>query len=166
MNLIPFLEWTRDNPVAVTVRHSAWMLPAIESAHLLGYAGAIGTAVAIDLRILNRGLRTQTAGQIASQLTPWTTASFALSAITGALLFSYKPFLFAANAALPYKLGLAIVAIVFHYAVLLRAARTGASTSFAKLMAACSLTLWLAVALAGMILSLEIFAHPPAQQDF
>ena len=63
MNLIPFLEWTRDNPVAVAIRHSAWMLPAIEAAHLLAYAGAIGTAVAIDFRILNIGLRTQKAGQ-------------------------------------------------------------------------------------------------------
>lgn len=165
MNLVPILEWTRDTPVAVAIRHSGWMLPAIESAHLLGYAGVIGTSVAIDFRILNIGLRNQTAGQIAAQLTNWMAASLALSAVTGALMFSYKPFVFAANGALPSKLGLVVVAILFHYAILLRVARTDPPASFARLAAACSLALWLAVALAGMILSLELFAHAPAQSS-
>lgn len=144
-------------PVAVTIRHSGWMLPAIESAHLLGYAGIIGTVVAIDFRILNIGLRRQTAEQIAAQLAPWTAASLGLSVVTGALLFSYKPFQFAKNGAFPYKLTLAAMAIVFHYAALRWAVRTNSAPPPAKFLAACSLTLWLAVALAGMAVSLELF---------
>src|ERR1019366_269876 len=107
-----FLDWTRDLPLAVTIRNSSWMLPAIESAHLLGYAGIIGCAVAIDFRILNLGLRRQTAAQIAAQLAPWGAASLGLSIVTGALLFSYKPHTFARNAAFPYKLALVHVAIL------------------------------------------------------
>jgi hypothetical protein len=166
MNLVPLLVWTRDMPVAVTIRHSSWMLPAIESAHLLAYAGVVGTAIAIDFRILNIGPRHQTAARIAAQLAPWTGVSVALSVITGALMFSYKPFQFAANGALPYKLSLAVTAILFHYAVLLRAVRSEPPKSSAKFIAACSLVLWLAVALAGMTLSLELFAHPTAQAAF
>ena len=162
MNLVPFLdphflEWTRDLPVAVAIRHSTWMLPAIESAHLLGYAGVIGTVVAIDFRILNIGLRRQTAEQIAAQLAPWTAASLGLSIITGALMFSYKPLQFAANGAFPYKLSLVAIAILFHYAALRSAVGSKRFAAFAKLIAACSLTLWLAVALAGMAVSLELF---------
>ena len=166
MNLVSFLAWTRDMPVAVTIRQSSWMLPAIESAHLLAYAGVIGTAVAIDFRILNIGLRRQTAARIAAQLAPWTGTSLALSILTGALMFSYKPFQFAANGALPYKLSLAVVAILFHYTILLRVARSEPPGSSAKFIASCSLALWLAVALAGMILSLELFAHPTALAAF
>lgn len=153
----PFLEWTRDTRVAVTIRHSGWMLPAIESAHLLGYAGAIGTAVAVDFRILKIGLRSQTAGRIARQLAPWTAASLALSLVTGALMFAYDPFKFAKNGAFPYKLSLAVAATLFHYGILPRAVRTEPANPSATFIAACSLTLWLAVALAGMTVSLELF---------
>jgi uncharacterized protein DUF6644 len=152
-----FLEWTRDTPLAVTIRHSGWMLPAIESAHLLGYAGVIGTAVAIDFRILNIGLRSRTAGHIARRLAPWTAASLGLSLVTGALMFAYDPFKFAKNGAFPYKLSLALAAILFHYAVLPRAVRTEPSAPSARLIASCSLMLWFAVALAGMTVSLELF---------
>jgi len=152
-----FLDWTRDLPIAVTIRNSGWMLPAIESAHLLGYAGIVGCAVAIDFRILNMGLRRQTAAQIAAQLAPWTAASLALSIVTGALLFSYKPHTFAKNAAFPYKLALVAIAILFHYSLLRWAIRGTTPGNPAKLIAACSLALWLAVALAGMAVSLELF---------
>ena len=80
----PFLTWLHDTPIAVIIRRSGWMLPAIEAVHLLGYAGMIGTAVAIDFRILNIGLRTQTAGRlVAEQLAPWTAWSLALAFVTG-----------------------------------------------------------------------------------
>jgi hypothetical protein len=152
-----FLTWLHDTPIATMIRRSGWMLPAIESAHLLGYAGTIGTAVAVDFRILNIGLRTQTAGLIAEQLAPWTAASLVLSFVTGSLMFAYDPFRFAKNGALPYKLGLVTAAILFHYAVLLRTARNESIGPLAKFIASCSLTIWIAVALAGMSVSLELF---------
>jgi hypothetical protein len=152
-----FLDWTRNLPIAVTIRNSSWMLPVIESAHLLGYAGIIGCAAAIDLRILNLGLRRQTASQISSQLAPWTAASLLLSIVTGTLLFTYKPDAFARNGAFPYKLSFVAVAILFHYSLLRGATRSAVPGRGAKLVAIGSLALWLAVALAGMAVSLELF---------
>jgi len=84
-------------------------------------------------------------------------ACFALSIVTGALLFSYKPLQFAVNKALPYKLGLAAAAILFQYAAVGRAAQTDPGPPWAKSVAAASLASWFAVVLAGMALSLEMF---------
>ena len=138
-------------PVAQTIRHSRWLLPAIETAHLLGYSVLIGTIVTVDLRLLGLGVRRQTASQIACKLAPWTLGSLGLAIGTGLLLFSYDPMKFYANKVFPFKVAFLVAAVGFHYLVFPRVSGRNV------LATGLSLGLWLGVALAGLGLSLEPF---------
>jgi hypothetical protein len=160
MSPTPVLEWFRDTPLAQTIRNSSWLLPAIESAHLVGYGLLIGTILAVDLRLLGRGVRRQTAAQIAGELAPWTLGGLVLAMITGVLLFSYDPLKFYANHAFPYKVALLAAAVAFHYTLhgkVTRAGRPRVQLSSEQLAAGVSLALWLGVALAGLAISLNPF---------
>ena len=160
MSSLPVLEWFRDTPLAQTIRNSSWLLPAIESAHLVGYGLLIGTILAVDLRLLGWGMRRQAASQIAGELTPWTAGGLVLAVITGVLLFSYDPLKFYANHAFPYKVALLVTAVAFHYTAHRKATQpntSGIKTGRNRLAAGVSLALWLGVALAGLAISLNPF---------
>jgi len=160
MPFVPMLEWFRDTALAQTIRDSSWLLPAIESAHLVGYGLLIGTILAVDLRLLGLGVRRQTASQIAGELAPWTVGGLVLAIITGVLLFSYDPLKFYANHAFPYKGALLVGAVAFHYTIHWKVTRPGrASVKLMReqLAAGVSLALWFGVALAGLAISLNLF---------
>jgi len=158
MSSLPLLEWFRDTPLAQTIRNSSWLLPAIESAHLVGYGLLIGTILAVDLRLLGLGVRRQTASQISGELTPWTVGGLVLAIITGVLLFSYDPLKFYANHAFPYKVALLVTAVAFHYTAHRKALNaSGIKPGRNRLAAGVSLALWLGVAVAGLAISLNPF---------
>lgn len=146
--MIPFLEWFGDTVLAQTIRHSGWLLPAIEAAHLAAYGLLIGTILAVDLRLLGLGVRRRDASQIARELAPWTGGALALAIVTGVLLFAYDPLKFYANRAFPYKVALLAAAVAFHYT---------AHRKPRPWTARVSLALWLGVALAGLAISLAPF---------
>ena len=147
MSLLPLWDWLAKTLLSQTIQKSRWLLPAIEASHLIGYALLIGTMVTVNLRVFGLGIRQQTAPQIARQLAPWTALGLGLSLITGALLFSSDPMKFYSNGAFPFKISFVAAAVTFHFTVHRRA--MAASTNL-KLVAACSLALWLGVVLAGL----------------
>ena len=160
MSAAPFLEWISATPLNHALRNSGWMLPVIESAHLLGYGLLIGTILAVDLRILGWGVRRQPAAQIARELALWTLGGLILAVITGLLLFTYDPVKFYANHAFPFKIAFLAAAVAYHYT---RHRKVTASASAnvqslpGKLAAGVSLALWLGVALSGLAISLQPF---------
>jgi hypothetical protein len=160
MSPLPLLEWFRDTPLAQTIRNSSWLLPTIESGHLVGYGLLIGTILAVDLRLLGLGVRRQTAPQIAGELAPWTLGGLVLTIVTGVLLFSYDPLKFYANHAFPYKVALLAAAVAFHYTAHREVTlpnTSGVKSLRNRLAAGVSLALWLGVALAGLAISLQPF---------
>jgi hypothetical protein len=160
MSPLPLLEWFRDPPLAQTIRNSSWLLPTIESGHLVGYGLLIGTILAVDLRLLGLGVRRQTAAQIAGELAPWTLGGLVLTIVTGVLLFSYDPLKFYANHAFPYNVALLAAAVAFHYTAHRKVTlpnTSGVKPLRNRLAAGVSLALWLGVALAGLAISLQPF---------
>jgi hypothetical protein len=67
------------------MRHSAWLYPAVEIAHILGFCVLVGAAVLFDLRLLGLG-RQLPVGALARYLLPVAWGGFALAAPSGFLL--------------------------------------------------------------------------------
>ena len=135
-----------------TIRGSRWMFPVIESAHLLAQGLLIGTVLIVNLRFFGLGMRRTPAHRVAAQLEPLTLGAVCASLVSGSLMFSADPEKFAGDGALPYKLGVLGVAIMFQ-CTLHRQATHGAGSNTGPLngrtAAAISLTLWSAVAVLG-----------------
>ena len=83
--LLKSLEATR---LATNIRDSVYLFPMLESIHVLGLALVFGTISIIDLRLLGFASTQRSFQRMASDILKWTWAAFALTAVTGALMFT------------------------------------------------------------------------------
>ena len=151
MDLLPLFQWFEATALGTVVRESLWLFPVIECIHLLALSLLGGTVVAVDLRLLGLGLKSNPASEVWSKLRPWFTGALLMLIATGVPMFLseavkcyYSPPFF-------YKIGTLIVATVFTFTirgrVVATTARCGASLN--RLTALVSLSLWFGVAFAG-----------------
>ncbi len=82
---LAWLGWLHATPVALAMRQSEWLYPAVEILHILGFCALVGAAALFDLRLLgiSRQIPVQ---QMAAHLLPVAWVGFALAAPSGFLL--------------------------------------------------------------------------------
>jgi hypothetical protein len=68
-----------------------WTFPIIETIHLLSLALSVGTILFVDLRLIGAGMRRQPVSEVMRRLQPWALGGFAMSFLTGGLLFWSEP---------------------------------------------------------------------------
>src|SRR5947199_2732774 len=83
-----FLAWLEASRLASSIRESLYLFPFIESAHVIGLTMVFGTIAIVDLRLLGIASTRRPFSRIASDLFRWTWAAFALTAVTGLLMFT------------------------------------------------------------------------------
>lgn len=101
-----------SSALSVALAESALAFPLIEGAHLLGLALSLGLLAVADLRLLGFVLRKAPAAQVLDQLRPWIFTGFALTFITGSLLFWAEASRVIFNPAFVAKLVLTVLALI------------------------------------------------------
>ena len=104
-------------PLAQALREGAWLYPAIETLHIIGFAVLVGAVAMFDLRVLGFG-RQLPVRALARHVLPWSAGSMLLVVPTGLLLFVADPLALLANRVFLLKLGLMVLAglnaLAFH----------------------------------------------------
>ena len=108
----------------------------------------VGTIVLVDLRLLDIGMRRHAAGELASDLAPWTLGGLLTVLVTGPVMFGSDLARYLHNPAFILKMGLFAVALGAHFTLHRALVRDGSGLR-QKLSAALSLILWSSVVLAG-----------------
>jgi hypothetical protein len=91
MSLLSLFQWLQNTPVSVAIRESTFAFPIIEGLHVMGTVTAVGTILALDLRLLGWGMKKTPVSAIFEELRMWSLGGFALQMITGVLLFWAEP---------------------------------------------------------------------------
>ncbi|MBE1530744.1 DUF6644 family protein [Actinomadura algeriensis] len=97
------LVWLEGTAPAVAVRDGRWTYALTESAHLVGLATLFGAIAIFDLRLLGVSRRLPVT-VLARHALPWSRAAFALTALSGFLLFSANASQVAHNTAFQVKI--------------------------------------------------------------
>lgn len=142
------------------VRVTPYLYPVLESLHILGIALLVGSALAVDLRLLGIGRGAVPVTIVARYLLPMSHFGFAVVALTGAAMFVAIAQSVTTSAVAAWKFGLIAVAglniVVFHTGIY-RTVGTwdlGARTPLrAKAAAVVSALCWTAVIVAGRFLA-------------
>src|SRR5262249_58360963 len=87
MGIEEFLSSLEASALATRIRESLLLFPLIESTHVIGLTLVFGTIAIIDLRLLGVASTRRPFTRIASDVLKWTWAAFALTLITGVLMF-------------------------------------------------------------------------------
>jgi hypothetical protein len=146
-----------ETPIAAFMR-TAWAWPVVESLHFLGLCLLVGAIGTFDLRLLGLARRVPIAA--VHRLIPWGLAGFALNIATGALFVMTEPDQYIYNPSFHLKLIFMTIAGVnaglFYLTTYRRAFGPGASLDaprHARVIAAISLTAWIAVIVCGRMIT-------------
>ena len=145
------------------MREWLWLYPSVEIVHIAGIALLFGSIAVLDLRLLGFS-RTISVKRLASHVLPWTAASFALIVPSGLAMFTAHASEFIQSEVFVLKLGLIMAAglnaALFHSLVYRTAdvwdaeeMRNLPPPPSARVSAAVSLLLWVAVIACGRLLA-------------
>jgi Ca2+/Na+ antiporter len=87
-----FAEWLSTTSPSVFIQnHNSWVIPTIQSIHIIGIGVVLGSAFMIYLRILGWAGLDQTLRQTAGRFGPWLTGGLWLMLVTGLLMVVGEP---------------------------------------------------------------------------
>ncbi|WP_020654371.1 DUF6644 family protein [Massilia niastensis] len=149
--------WAASTPLAQAMRGHAWLYPIVETTHIVGFVVLVGSVAMFDLRVLGFG-RDLPVRALARHLLPWSVGSLALIVPTGLMMFSTQPLDLLGNPVFLLKLTLiataGLNALAFHLGPYRHAERwTASAPPWARLHAALSLLLWIAIITCGRMLA-------------
>jgi hypothetical protein len=154
-----FLQPIHDSAVALAIRQSSWMFPAMETAHFIGLSLLVGAMVLVDLRLLG----VVRAGSVKDVLrfTYLAIAGFSINLLSGIGFFVSNPENYAQNPLFWAKMSLVLLAglnvLWFELAErgpLLALPDGAALPSRTRAVAALSLVLWTGIIVLGRLLPL------------
>jgi hypothetical protein len=152
LSITDALHWVERTPVAVFVSHSTWGFSALLSIHILAVAIVFGMIAMVDLRLIGMAGRQSAVTALCREALPWTWSAFALSVVTGTLLFTAQPLKYWANDAFRMKFAILALAglnmLVFQlitYRGVARWDRDPAVPWAGRLAGAISLGSWIAI---------------------
>src|SRR3984893_14150890 len=87
-----FAEWLSTTfPSLFMQNHNRWVIPTIQSIHIVGIGVLLGSVLMIDLRILGWAGTDQTMRQTTDRFAPWVTGALCLQLPTGLLMVIGEP---------------------------------------------------------------------------
>jgi hypothetical protein len=143
-----------QNAIADALNNTEWAFPLAECVHIGGFAVGIGSIAVVDFRMLNLGLRHETAARILKYTEPWTLIALTLVLLSGAALFLSQVNVYLINPIFPYKMSALLAALVYNFTVHRKvAARENSPPALSKCVAAVSLLLWVSVVFGGLFVT-------------
>src|ERR1700680_2151223 len=178
MDITALLKSLEASGLANRIRDSLWLFPLIESTHVIGLALVFGTILIIDLRLLGIASTQRSFKRMASDILKWTWAAFALTALTGTLMFITNAVVYYHNFFFRTKILLLVLSGLNMLIFELTAGRTihnwdkaPSAPSAGKAVAALSLVMWISIIIMGRLIGFTttraaVLAPPPAGGNF
>lgn len=159
MDIGAILQWLEATSLATRIRDGLFLFPMLESFHVIGLALVFGTIAVIDLRLLGVASTERPFKLVASDILKWTWIAFALTALTGSLMFITNAGVYYHNFYFRMKMALLVLAAVnmlsFELTLGRRAHRwdkASAAPPAGRVVAVLSLTIWIGVIFAGRLI--------------
>jgi hypothetical protein len=140
-----------QNAIADALNNSEWAFPLAECLHIGGFAVGVGSIALVDLRMLNLGLRHETAARILRYTEPWTLIALVFVVFSGMALFLSQVNIYLINPIFPLKMYVLVAALIYNFTVHRKvAAMENPAPALSKFVAIVSLLLWVAIVFGGI----------------
>ena len=156
LRLSEFCDWLKATPLSVAIQSVSWLIPAVQTVHILAIASLIGASLAMSLHLLGVSARTESSRDVAARYLPILWWALPILLASGAVLIIAEPARSLKNPVMALKMALLLVACIATLAFQLPLRRdasfwrvTRARALTAKSLALLSLGLWVGVIFAG-----------------
>src|SRR5579863_535430 len=140
-----------QNEIADALNNTEWAFPLAECVHIGGFAIGVGSIALVDFRMLNLGLRHETAARILKYTELWTVFALVFVVFSGAVLFLSQTGIYLVNLIFPIKMYVLLAALIYNFTI-----HRGVATMenpppmLSKVVAIVSLLLWVSVIFGGI----------------
>lgn len=87
-----FAEWLSQTSLSILIQtHNAWVIPTIQSIHIVAIGVVLSSVLMIDLRILGWAGHDQTLRETTNRFGPWLSCALLAQLVTGALMVVGEP---------------------------------------------------------------------------
>jgi hypothetical protein len=157
LNLLESLcTWLAATPVSQTIKSAEWIVPAVQTVHILAVAAVITSVLMINLRLLGAGARELGIASITNRFLPYVWWSLPVLFVSGVTLIIGEPSRVLKSPVFLLKMGLLVAAAAVTLLCRIPLRRDAGYWDLnarrrraARFMAAASLSLWIAIVFAG-----------------
>jgi len=156
MSLEAFANWLSQTPASQVVQNVSWIIPSVQSIHIMCISIVMSAVVMVDLRLLGVIGRDQPTAAYTSRFLSWVWPTLALLLLSGSILITGEPGRSLLNPAFQTKMVLLVLAMITTF-VLQRPTfkdpafweLTRGHRMSARVLAVISLVLWVGIVFAG-----------------
>jgi uncharacterized membrane protein len=148
-----FCDWLSNTPLSMVIQNVYWIIPTVQTVHILAIATVMASVVMLDFRLLGVTGRSQALPDVAHRFLPWVWGAVAVLLASGSLLIIAEPGRDLLNVVFYLKMSLlvCVLALTFGFQLLVR--RGGEfwehRRTIARITAVVSLALWVGIVMCG-----------------
>jgi hypothetical protein len=86
-----FTEWLSQTSLSLAIQSHEWVIPTVQSVHIIAIATVLGSVFMIVLRILAWAGRDQTLAQTTARFGPWLSWGLCVLMVTGVVMIVGEP---------------------------------------------------------------------------
>lgn len=160
--MLDFAQWLQATSFSVAIQSTSWLIPLLQSIHIVMIGIVFVSILVVVLRILNKLRADQPFGEVWNRFAPWLWTGLVVMAVTGILLIIAEPVREFSSTSFWLKMLLLAVgvatAVAFGRAVRPYAAE-GGEPQFSlatRSGAVATLVLWLAIIFLGRAIAYDV----------
>jgi hypothetical protein len=151
-----YCQWLGDTPLSMTIKTVGWLIPTVQTIHILSISVVMAAAAVVDLQVLGVLPRREPLAAVAQRFLPWIWWSVIVLLISGSTLIIAEPNRSLPNPAFVLKMSMLTAVLIFTLAFqqgLRRDARfwekSPAHRIGGQILALFSLAFWVGIVFAG-----------------
>ena len=154
--ILEFCQWLAQTRLSVTIQSVSWVVPTVQTVHILCVAIIVTYSAMLDLRLMGVAGKGRSIARMTRDSMPWIWNALKLLAATGTILIVAEPARELTNAAFWLKMSLLVVGVALTILVQRGVGKSedywessASKRRVAKAVATVSILLWISVASAG-----------------
>lgn len=147
-----FCDWLSSTPLSLKIQTVLWIIPAVQTVHILCVAIVMSTMAMLDFRLVGLAGRTQPVAGAVKRWVPWVWGTLPVMLLTGCILIIGEPTRELMNPYFRAKMAMLAVVVLITLVVHIRnrdRAYWEHRAIAAKCAGAFSLLLWVGIVAAG-----------------
>src|SRR6188474_2325161 len=89
--MIPFTEWLAQTSLSIGIQTHEWIVPTVQSIHIVAIGIVLASVFMIDLRVLGLAGRDQSLTETTGRFGPWLTGALCVLLVSGILMVIGEP---------------------------------------------------------------------------
>jgi len=151
-----FCDWLSQTPISLWIQGVSWVIPAVQSVHILAITVVVGAVLMTDMKLLNIAGHGMTVSAMTKRFLPWMWVALIVLLVSGTILITAEPKRDLTNNIFRLKMILLIVAVTITAAfqeVIRRNADAWGETPSkrwsARVIAVTTLAIWIGIIMCG-----------------